>query len=356
MAKAVADVKGENQGGFGSDYSKIQGFSQMHDLGVGWVNRILSLCKFGMANPSQVASLGNFPIMPYPGCPDDDLDKCFFSKFERSVHSVNGSVVARPGYFAVGLESGVNAEMTVTDHVALYRFKFGARGTRIVTPSPIIATFLEDLQGSARQNLIHIDPKTGRVTGNATFSPSFGSGWYIGYLCVDFAGGELRDMAYLQSDGKLLVPDSQQEGQFYGARIRFHPTDEILVRVGLSFISNEHACRNAEKEIPNFDFEATLAAAEKEWEEKMSVISVDPTRADEELLTVFWTGIYRTFISPQNYTGENPMWTSDEPYFDSWYCIWDTFRTTHPLLTLLDQNVRFWPVLPIVLIHSLLTQ
>jgi hypothetical protein len=37
MAKAVADVTGENQGGYAPDFSNILGFSHMHDLGVGWV-------------------------------------------------------------------------------------------------------------------------------------------------------------------------------------------------------------------------------------------------------------------------------------------------------------------------------
>ena len=37
MAKAVADVNGENQGGFASDGSGIIGFSHMHDSGTGGV-------------------------------------------------------------------------------------------------------------------------------------------------------------------------------------------------------------------------------------------------------------------------------------------------------------------------------
>ena len=37
MAKAVADVDGENQGGFGSDGSNVIGFSSMHDSGTGYV-------------------------------------------------------------------------------------------------------------------------------------------------------------------------------------------------------------------------------------------------------------------------------------------------------------------------------
>jgi putative alpha-1,2-mannosidase len=43
-------------------------------------------------------------------------------------------------------------------------------------------------------------------------------------------------------------------------------------------------------------------------------------------------------ISPQDYTNENPNWNSTEPYYDSFYCIWDSFRSIHPLLTLLDPH------------------
>jgi putative alpha-1,2-mannosidase len=41
-------------------------------------------------------------------------------------------------------------------------------------------------------------------------------------------------------------------------------------------------------------------------------------------------------LSPQDYTNENPLWNSTEPYFDSFYCIWDSFRSQHPFLTLVD--------------------
>jgi hypothetical protein len=40
MAKAVADVYGENQGGFSSDNSSILGFSHMHDDGTGGVSSL----------------------------------------------------------------------------------------------------------------------------------------------------------------------------------------------------------------------------------------------------------------------------------------------------------------------------
>jgi putative alpha-1,2-mannosidase len=46
-------------------------------------------------------------------------------------------------------------------------------------------------------------------------------------------------------------------------------------------------------------------------------IQVEAPGVSEELQTTFWSGLYRTLLSPQNYTGENPLWNSTEPYYDS---------------------------------------
>ncbi|KJR84316.1 alpha-1,2-mannosidase family protein [Sporothrix schenckii 1099-18] len=58
----------------------------------------------------------------------------------------------------------------------------------------------------------------------------------------------------------------------------------------------------------------------------------------DDMLRNFYSGIYRTMINPQDYTGENPLWSSSEPYFDSFYCIWDLFRSQMPFLTIIDPD------------------
>lgn len=35
-------------------------------------------------------------------------------------------------------------------------------------------------------------------------------------------------------------------------------------------------------------------------------------------------------------TGENPHWTADEPYYDDYYAIWDTFRCLNSLWLLIE--------------------
>ncbi len=87
-------------------------------------------------------------------------------------------------------------------------------------------------------------------------------------------------------------------------------------------------------------------------------MAVSPGGASEDLQTSFWSGLYRTMLSPQNYTGENPFWDSGIPYFDSFYwyvsytenpgsplldsliSIWDSFRVQHPLLTIVDPEAQ----------------
>lgn len=92
-----------------------------------------------------------------------------------------------------------------------------------------------------------------------------------------------------------------------------------MARVGISFISPHQACSNAESEIGNFDFESTRKAAAQKWTEKLRPIRVSRKGVQPSVLTNFYSGVYRTMINPQNYTGENPLWTTAEPYFDSFY-------------------------------------
>jgi len=113
-------------------------------------------------------------------------------------------------------------------------------------------------------------------------------------------------------------------------------TTTILARVGVSFISSDQACANAEAEIPDFDFEGTVTQNQATWRELLNRVQVDTTGVDEETVSLLYSSLYRTHISPADYTGENPRWNSTEPYFDSLYCNWDTFRTLYPLYSLHD--------------------
>jgi putative alpha-1,2-mannosidase len=298
----------------------------------------------------KAPSLGNFPIFPQKGCLGDQISNCFFTKDERSTSRVNGSVESRPGYFALTLNTSIHAEMTVTNHSALYRFTFPSASqnatlqnkNQTIPNFPLILVELTDLSDSITEGNITINNSTGRLSGYGTFYPSFGLGAYNLSFCIDFSGAEVRNTGfwydidtrpavYRREDGNPAPLPAGGWTQFFPAK-----NNQILVRAGVSFMSIEQACRNAETEIPDFGFERVREAAEEAWREKLSVIELDTTGVSSHIQNVFWSGVYRSMISPQDYTGENPLWNSTEPYYDSYYCIWDSFRSTHPLLTLLD--------------------
>lgn len=336
LAKAVADVDGANTGGFATDGSNVTGFSSLHDSGTG-------------GNPS----LGNFPLFPQL-CPDDaDIDSCAFRIGDRAVPYVEGSVVSEPGRFGMRLASGVTAEMTVGRRTALYRFGFpvGDGGTGNETAHPLVLLDLTDLWQSRQNASVAVDPDTGRMTGNGTFLPSFGAGSYQAFFCVDFFGADVYETGVWVNNRAGTEPKelfvTRGFNLFYleaGGFVRFSSLTDgsVLARMGMSFISSEKACSNAESDIPEPEqaFESLVTSAHDEWRNKLSPISVTPGGASDDLQTSFWSGLYRAMMSPQNYTGENPKWDSGIPYFDSYYCIWDSFRTQHPLLTILDPSAQ----------------
>ncbi|KAF7187126.1 putative secreted glycosidase [Pseudocercospora fuligena] len=357
MAKAVADVNVENQGGFSSypttetqclscvapPYTgNITGFSHMHDSGTG-------------GSPS----LGNFPIFPQAGCPNDDLNQCVFPITDRAVPRINGSVEAHPGYFAITMQTQIKTEMTTTNHTALYRFTFPEQPTeQNATLSPLILADLTDLPQSRSNGSISVDGESGRISGSGVFNPSFGIGSYELFFCADFSGADLRDTGVFMNNRAGSEPknlsvytDGVNEVLPAGAWTRFEApksNNQILARVGVSFISTEQACSSAEKEIPDFDFDGVHSAAQQAWDDALNVIEVTPGGVNSSLQTTFWSGVYRAGISPQDYTGENPLWESAEPYYDSYYCIWDSYRSIHSLITLLD------PLHQIKMIRSLI--
>ncbi len=114
----------------------------------------------------------------------------------------------------------------------------------------------------------------------------------------------------------------------------------VNVKVGISYVSTMQARRN----ISNLDFDEQLALLRDSWEQQLSKIQIAGT---DQQRRMFYTALYHTMLMPIDKTGENPKW-ADSPYYDDYYAIWDTYRTSSPLLTLL------WPERQVAVVNSLL--
>ena len=110
--------------------------------------------------------------------------------------------------------------------------------------------------------------------------------------------------------------------------------EKIRVKVGISFLSTGKAKANLYREIPHWDLQRIKDQARMLWNDALSKIQVETKNSD--LKTIFYSSLYRCMLMPVDRTGENPLWKSEEPYYDDYYAIWDTYRSLNPLLTIIS--------------------
>ena len=107
----------------------------------------------------------------------------------------------------------------------------------------------------------------------------------------------------------------------------------VQAKVGISFVSTEQARQNVQSEVPDWNFAATRNTTIAAWDKQLAVLTMGAATPETQrrMLT---TAMYHTMMMPVDRTGENPGWKSGEPYYDDYYAIWDTFRSSSPWLTL----------------------
>ena len=122
-------------------------------------------------------------------------------------------------------------------------------------------------------------------------------------------------------------------------------THSIQVRYGISFISEEQAKANLQREIPDYDFNNQLTSAQNIWNETLGKIEV--YGIDENAKTIFYTSLYRTYERMVCLTEGNRYYSAFDGevhtdtipfYTDDW--IWDTYRAVHPLRTIIEPKAE----------------
>lgn len=97
---------------------------------------------------------------------------------------------------------------------------------------------------------------------------------------------------------------------------------EVISRVGISWISTKQACSNVNREIPRGTrFDSVVDDAVPEWNN--SVLSkITTTNTNKTSLSLLYTSLYFMHLIPTNQTGENPDWDSSEPYYQDIFTFW----------------------------------
>ena len=123
-------------------------------------------------------------------------------------------------------------------------------------------------------------------------------------------------------------------------------TSNVRLRYGISYISEEQAKKNLNREIKGYDIERVASQARSTWNKTLGKIAVEGGSEDQK--TMFYTSLYRSHermvnISEdgQYYSGFDQKIHNDEgiPFWtDDW--VWDTFLSLHPLQTILAPEAQ----------------
>ncbi|KAL1916822.1 uncharacterized protein VTP21DRAFT_5526 [Calcarisporiella thermophila] len=295
----------------------VTGFSQLHTDGTG-----------------GGGPYGNVNFMPVTG-------ENWSLKDYSSVR-VNGSDTASPGYFSIGLKRyGLKVELTTAARASLHRYT--ATGTS--APITVIIDMQHDLMKSYQGGFVRvINDHT--VEGWGTYLGSFNrEAPFKVYFHAEFDRKASKGRFGVWRDEVMNSGPSEAKGDRntpVGAYFTFPGTEKLVqVRVGISFISIANAKQNMnhpEVGVPNFNFSSVRKNAEQAWNRALSRVHIEG--ATEDQMKLFYSSLYRTMLMPVNRTGENPSWKSTEPYYDDFYCIWDTFRCSHALYTLIQPDAQ----------------
>ena len=269
--------------------SVIIGFGQMHLSG------------------TSIGDLGDIALLPTTDATQHDV--MFSHKGEH----------ARPGYYSVMLKSGVKVDLTATARVAFYRYTYPA---------------------DAQTAFVRLDLAQGigwdKMTKSAfkQNSPTEVSGYR-------YSTGWARDQrVYFVAQFSRPVTMATSQGDSLAVLSTPNNDEPLLVKVGISPVSEDNARANIAAELPAWDFRGTVAKANEAWNKELSKIVI--TTDDDAARRTFYTAMYHSMFAPSvfndvngDYRGaDGKVYRGDFKNYTT-FSLWDTYRAAHPLMTII---------------------
>jgi predicted alpha-1,2-mannosidase len=261
--------------------------------------------------------------------------------------------VASPGYYSTYLNKyNIKTEVSATERSGISRFTFPAGKSNILLD---LGNGLTNESGASVKIVNKQEIEGWRMTG--TFCYNDGTERPV-YFVARFnkaaeSFGAWKKMPKMGPEASWSGTSNQfkyyenfqaeMAGDSIGTWFTFNTqaNEEIIVEVGISYVSIENARLNLNTESNNFDFETTRKKAEKKWDKALSTITVKGGTDDQK--AVFYTGLYHIQIHPNilsDVNGEYPAMESFEtlvhPNGERYtvFSLWDTYRNLHPFLSL----------------------
>ncbi|HEY1985702.1 MAG TPA: GH92 family glycosyl hydrolase [Terracidiphilus sp.] len=310
------------------DAKQIFGFSLTHVSGAG--------CPL----------YGDFAILPTtseltasPGTNFSPYAAAFDHQLEQS----------HPGYYAVTLSNGIRVELTAAERTGMARFTF-PEGTnaRLLVNAGSSANSIPGKDDKPHDhdafgNHIALD-SDGSFAGWVSAGRFCGSDSHYKLYVVGRFNKALARGARWQDDAVHADPGTA-EGKHTGAWLDFGKQKEVLLKVGISFVSEAGARNNLDKEETSWDFNGVRTTARYLWTQLLSRAAVEGGTPEQR--TIYYTGLYHSFLSPNlfsdfdgNYMGfdgkvHSLTHTRQRAQYAN-FSDWDIYRNTVQLQALFD--------------------
>ncbi len=317
------------------------GFSMLHESGTGGAP------KYGVVSQMPVVGSVHNPLADHTDSRAADDE-------------------ARVGYYKASLGSGITVELAATARAGIYNYTFSpSSGTSsiIVDVSHALPSYRGMGLGQhyLGGNIAIISSQNGAIryegagsydnVSSSILSPIFCprttslhikailltdgiQGWnrsprWTVFFCGAFSAPNASFMTFVGKDAGGTVLDQYSDAATanstarVGAVFAFGQATSVISRVGVSFISARQACSNLDSQIPaGTSLSAVTSSTREAWNTQI-LSKVTTTSADTADLQLLYTSLYHMNLLPTNKTGENPLWSSSEPYYDDTFTLWD---------------------------------
>lgn len=309
--------------GYHDGDSTLIGFAQTHLSGTG------------------IADLGDLIFMPATEIDTTALNdtisfaKTYYTTFEPK----NQQVI--PGYYSVLLDrSAIKAELTATQRTSLQKYTYPKHAqARVIINLEESVQSLMSRKGTLMSELKVINDST--VAGYR-----YSDEWALDHRVYFTTVFSKPIISYYYVHGKQISKSKAIQGTRLNGVFEFkNDGSPLLVKTGISYVSEEGAAINLKAEGQTWDFDQVKNKAFKAWNHALSAFDYTASSKDDEIN--FYTALYHTQIAPSIFNDVDGKYRGADgkiyvekdftPY--TVFSLWDTYRAVHPLFTLTDTAV-----------------
>ena len=293
-------------GGYHYTDSIIYGFSHTHLSGTG------------------ISDYGDVLLMPtvgeielYNGVEKSKTSDRAINELGYASKFSHENETAEAGYYQVLLEDyDINAELTTSIRAGIHRYSF---------PSEKKSNIILDLKH--RDKLLDYQINV------------IDSHTIIGYRHSTEWARDQRIYYILKFSYPIIKTTFNDEKNIVG--LSFGELKKpLLVKASISAVDTSGAIANI-NEINDWDFERVKKEAQNTWNNELSKIEIKTNSKSKK--EIFYTALYHSSLNPNTYQDINGNYlgmdfkkhaTKDNHY--TIFSLWDTFRATHPLFTIIN--------------------